>query len=51
MIVHKFIQHVNFNFDQNKQRQINKQNREQQNDYQQQFDVDDFQFFYFSYEY
>ena len=54
MTVHKFTQHINFNFsfDQiDKQRQINKQNRERQNDFQQQFDVDDFQFSYFSYEY
>ena len=52
MIAHRFIQHLNFNFDQiDKQRQINKQNRERQNDFQQRFDVDDFQFSYFSYEY
>ena len=52
MIAHRFIQHASSSSDQiDKQRQINKQNRERQNDYQQQSDVDDFQFFYFSYEY
>ena len=51
MTAHRFIQHVSSSFDQNKQRQINKQNRERQNDFQQQFDVDDSQFSYFSYEY
>ena len=52
MTAHRFIQHVNSNFDQiDKQRQINKQNRERQNDFQQQSDIDDFQFSYFSYEY
>ena len=52
MIVHRFIQHINSNSDQiDKQRQINKQNRERQNDFQQQSNVDDSQFFYSSYEY
>ena len=47
MISSKFEQHVNFNFDIiDKQRQINKQNRERQNNFQQQFDVDDFQIFF-----